>query len=86
MTQVTIECSEEILVALGSTPEQFEREAKLALAAKLFEMGRLSSGRAATLAGMDRVTFLMSLHRVGVAALNLDAAEFEHEARYARGG
>ncbi|HLA78214.1 MAG TPA: UPF0175 family protein [Vicinamibacteria bacterium] len=46
MAQVTIECSEEILVALGSTPEQFEREARLALGAKLFEMGRLSAGRA----------------------------------------
>jgi hypothetical protein len=39
---------------------------------KLFELGRLSSGRAAQLCGMDRVTFLLSLHRVGVAAIDLD--------------
>lgn len=34
---------------------------------------------------MDRVTFLLSLHRVGVPAIDLDEREMEEEFRYGRG-
>ncbi len=61
--------------ALQQTRADFEQEAKMAMAVKLFEMKRLSSGVAAKLARMDRVTFLLSLHRYGVAMINLDAEE-----------
>ena len=47
----------------------------MAMAVKLFEMKRLSSGIAAKLAGMDRVTFLLSLHRYGVAMIDLEEDE-----------
>lgn len=43
----------------------------MAMAVKLFEMKRLSSGMAASLLGMDRVVFLLSLHRYSVAAIDL---------------
>jgi predicted HTH domain antitoxin len=85
MSQITIDCPDDLLVSLGTTPEQFEREARFALAGKLYEQGRLSSGKAARLAGMDRVTFLLSLHHIGVPVIDLDESEIEHEARYARG-
>jgi len=58
MKQITIDCPDGLLVALGVTAELFEHEAKLALAAKLFELGRLSSGKAVRLAGMDRTPWL----------------------------
>lgn len=86
MQQLTIEYPDELLVALGVRAEQFEQEARFALAAKLFELGRLSSGKAARVAGMDRVTFLLSLNRIGVAMLDLDEAEIEDERRYINGG
>jgi predicted HTH domain antitoxin len=85
MHQLTIEYPDDLLVALGANREQFEQEARFALAAKLFEMGRLSSGKAARLAGMDRATFLLSLHRVGVDMLDLDEREMANERRYASG-
>lgn len=85
MTRITIDCPDELLVGMGTSAEQFEREARLAMAAKLFELGRLSSGSAARLARMGRAQFLLSLASMGVAAIDLDEAEFEHEARYARG-
>lgn len=85
MERITIDCPDDLLVALGTTAEQFAQEAKFALAAKLYELGRLSSGSAARLAGLDRVTFLLSLQRVGVPAINLDEREIEDELRYARG-
>ena len=61
--------------ALQRTRAEFEQEARMAMAVKLFEMKRLSSGVAAKLAGTDRVSFLLSLHRYGVAMIDLDEDE-----------
>ena len=49
----------------------------MAMAVKLFEMKRLSSGMAAQLAGIDRVSFLMSLDPYGVPMQNLSLEELE---------
>jgi hypothetical protein len=49
-----------VLLETSLPPEDFEREAKLLLAAKLFEMGRMSSGKAAELCGMSRVGVSMN--------------------------
>jgi predicted HTH domain antitoxin len=46
-----------------------------AMAVKLFEMKRLSSGMAAALIGTDRVSFLLNLHRYGVAMIDLTEEE-----------
>ena len=64
--QLIIEYPKLLPDALQQTRADFEQEAKMAMAVKLFEMKRLSSGIAARLAGMDRVTFLLSLHRYGI--------------------
>lgn len=61
-----------------SVPE-FERELKMALAAKLFELGRLPSGQAAELAGVGRVEFLKSLAGYNVKTIDWDAEEFAQE-------
>jgi predicted HTH domain antitoxin len=46
-------------------------------AVKLFELGRLSSGRAAELAGMPRVEFLLSLQRYKVFPLTAELSDLE---------
>ena len=70
--QIIIEYPKLLPDALNQTRAEFEQEARMAMAVKLFEMKRLPSGIAAELAGMDRVTFLLSLHRYGVAMIDLD--------------
>lgn len=45
------------------------------MAVKLFEMKRLSSGMAAALVGIDRVSFLLNLNRYGVAMIDLTEEE-----------
>ncbi|MEH2178270.1 UPF0175 family protein [Nostoc sp.] len=75
MSQLQIDYPETLPDALQQTREQFEKEAKMAMAVKLFEMKRISSGLAAQLAGIDRVTFLLNLHRYGVAMIDLTEEE-----------
>jgi predicted HTH domain antitoxin len=58
--KLVIEVPEELLVA-GTDEVAFGHELKLLAAIKLCELGRLSSGRAAELAGMARVEFLRQL-------------------------
>jgi predicted HTH domain antitoxin len=68
---LSIPYDDSVLLETSMPAADFEREAKLLLAAKLFEIGRLSSGKAAELCDMSRVAFLLSLSRVGVSLSNL---------------
>jgi predicted HTH domain antitoxin len=67
MSTVQIEIPEEVLISLKETPETISRELRILAAVKLFELGKLSSGRAAQLAGMSRVEFLILLGRYKVS-------------------
>lgn len=78
-----ISYDDSVLLETSLPAEDFEREAKLLLAAKLFEMGRMSSGMAAELCGMSRVAFLMSLPRVGVSLNNLRPEDALDEVAFA---
>lgn len=65
--------------AFGKTHEEFEQELKFLVAAKLYEMGGVSSGRAAELAGLNRVSFLESLSRYRISVFNYPLEELERE-------
>ena len=75
--QILVEIPPTLLDAMQRTPQEFDTEAKMALAAKLYEMKRLSSGMAATIAGVSRVQFLRELHRYGVPVIDATEAELE---------
>ena len=75
--QIIVDVPNHYLDALHSTQDAFAQEAKLAMAVKLFEIKRLSSGMAARLAGLDRVSFLAQLQRFNVPVIDLDAEELE---------
>ncbi len=83
---LTIEYDDALLFNLGVAPEQFSVEAKFLLAAKLYELGRLSSGQAAQLAGKSRVDFLLSLTNIGVPVSNLRSADAQTEIDFALHG
>lgn len=53
-------------------------------AAKLYELGRLSGGKAAKLSGLGRIEFLARLAQIGVPAINLRDEEIEAEINAAR--
>lgn len=77
--QIIVEVPNHFLDATHHAADEFAQEAKLAMAAKLFEMKRLSSGMAASLIGMDRVAFLAQLQRFGVAAIDLEEDELAQD-------
>ncbi len=80
---LTIEYGDDLLFRLGLSKEKFTDEAKLLLAAKLYELGRLSSGEAAQFAGKSRVEFLFSLSSIGVPMSNIDETELSKDLDFA---
>jgi len=84
--QLSIEYGDDVLVSAAMPKDDFEAEAKFLLAAKLYELGRLSSGQAAGLCGKGRVDFLFSLPRVGVSMSNLRPEDVDVELGFIRGG
>jgi len=70
--------------SLKMSDAQFAEELQFLAAAKLYELGRLSSGKAAELAGMGHVEFLRSLASASVAAINLRDEELDLEIEAAR--
>ena len=79
MQPLTIEIPPDVLLATGQSREEFIREAKVLLAAKLFELGRLSSGKAAQLCDMGRVDFLLMMSRMGIPVADLGEDEMQQE-------
>jgi predicted HTH domain antitoxin len=79
MFDVTLSLPDEALVALKRTPSEMAEEIRLAAAMKLYELGRLSSGAAAALAGVPRVLFLAKLADYGIPTFKMSAEELAED-------
>ncbi|MGB7439471.1 MAG: UPF0175 family protein [Coleofasciculaceae cyanobacterium] len=79
MSTVQIEVPEEVLISLKETPETISRELSILAAVKLFELGKLSSGRAAQLAKLSRIEFLNLIGRYQVSPFALSPEELEQD-------
>ncbi len=73
--QISVEYPQNLPDVLQISKKVFEEEAKMAMAVKLFEMKRLSSGMAAKLVGSSRVDFLLELHKFNVPMIDLEEDE-----------
>ncbi|KYF51054.1 hypothetical protein BE08_28375 [Sorangium cellulosum] len=75
--QIVVDVPEKVLLAENMDEAEFARELRILAAVKLYELGRLSSGHAAELAGMARVEFLLSLGRYKVFPLEAELRSLE---------
>jgi len=77
--QIVLEIPEKVLLAEKTDEASFARELPILGAVKLYEMGRLSSGGAAELAGMQRVEFLLNLGRYKVFPFQTELNDLESQ-------
>jgi predicted HTH domain antitoxin len=79
MNQVTFSIPDEILLALKTTPEALGPRIRFAASVKLYEMGQLSSGAAAQLAGVPKPYFISHLADYGVSTFDLSEEDLSHD-------
>ncbi len=79
MSKITLEYPEGLEQAVQTTPEELQAQIRLMAALKMFELGKLSSGKAAELAGLSRVEFFEMCGRYRVPIFNYPPEEWEAE-------
>lgn len=83
MRQIVLDVPDEALLGLKVSEQEMSEILLMAAAVKLFEIGRLSSGAAARLAGVPRVVFLARLAEYGVNTFELTEEQLQRETRLA---
>lgn len=84
LNRLSFEYPSEILWALQKEPDEFEREARLMLALKLYEGGKLSTGLAARIAGISRISFMFLLSEYGLSPFGESPDELKEDFDNAR--
>ena len=79
MAQITLEYPDDLESAVRTTPEEMNAQIRLMAALKMFELGKMSAGKAAELAGQSRVEFLETCGRYGVSVFNYPLEELKAE-------
>ncbi len=72
MQTLSITYSDDLLISTGKSKKAFEQEMRFLLAVKLFELGRLTVGKAAELCNMNKMQFMDELGRMEIPVINLD--------------
>ena len=81
MKSLSLPYPDDLESAVQLTPEELSAQIRLMAALKMFELGKLSSGKAAELAGLSRVEFLDMCGRYHVQVFNYKSNELEGELR-----
>jgi predicted HTH domain antitoxin len=79
MNETTVSYLDNLAQDVRTTPAELEAEVRLMAALKMFELGKLSSGKAAELAGLSRVAFLEACGRYHVSIFNYADEDVESE-------
>jgi predicted HTH domain antitoxin len=61
------------------SPAQCEAEERLLLAVKLYELGKITTGTAAKLAGIGREAFMFALDRFGLSPIGVEPDELAED-------
>ncbi len=83
MQVLSIPYSDDLLLSTGKSKEALEQELSFLLAVKLFELRRLSLGKAAQLCSMTKLNFIDEMGRMGIPVINLDDDQIQDELKNA---
>jgi len=70
-----MEFNESVLPALQKSPQEFASEIRLVATAKWYELRLVSQEKAAEIAGMNRLNFLLAISRLGVSPFQYTAED-----------
>lgn len=73
-----------LVINLPETIDLTPKEATMILAAQLYEMGKLSLGQAADLAGYSKRTFMELLGSYGVSVFNFPVDDLDNDIQNAK--
>ena len=79
MTAIRIDIPDEVALALETETDALASQLGMAAAVKLYELGRLSSGAAAQLAGIPKPVFLARLADYNVSTFVLTEEELRRD-------
>ncbi|ETW98812.1 MAG: hypothetical protein ETSY1_17295 [Candidatus Entotheonella factor] len=83
MGEITLSVPDDLDLALNVPLGELPNELLFAAAVKLFEIGKISSGKAAELAGMPKPLFLTKLTELNVSACTLSAEDVAEDIAHA---
>jgi predicted HTH domain antitoxin len=79
MKTVSMEFPESVFSALRKNPDEFAQEMRIAAAVKWYEIGEISQGKAAEIAGLNRAEFINILARYQVSPFQYTTQELAEE-------
>jgi predicted HTH domain antitoxin len=79
MKTVEIAVPDDLDLTAGATPEELAGLARMAFALRLFELGKITSGQAASIVGLPRRRFLLATSRHGIPSVSWDDEELAAE-------
>jgi predicted HTH domain antitoxin len=78
-TELKLDIPEDILYTLNETKNDFIKQIKMYAAMELYRMQKLSMGKAAELAGMNKIDFMFEAGKREIPVINYDEDDFKAE-------
>lgn len=79
MQTIQVQLPDAVFSALRKSPDDFVPEMRIAAAVKWYELGDVSQGKAAEIAGLTRADFITALSRYKVSVLQYTADDLALE-------
>lgn len=79
MQNIQLQLPDTVFSALRKAPDEFVQEMRVAAAVKWYELGEVSQGKAAEIAGLSRSDFIDALARYKTSVFQYFPEELEQE-------